>query len=145
MVTLGLVFAIFLAVALLMISAQGYNSNDPNNCNYETFLLARRRSAAKKTLNRFANPCASSNCKNMPGTYCQCGWAVSSCLGNRPDCPVSFKCAKCPPGYTCSGDGFAVKRKGVVAGYGGYVNGIMAYLRGGNTGEQGAPEGTATN
>lgn len=91
----------------------GYNPTDPNNCSLETFLMARKRMTTYKNMfNPKKNPCAAKmdGCKS-PGTFCQCTWALAACPGNRPDCPVTSTCARCPPGFTCPGTGFAVKNK----------------------------------
>ena len=70
------------------------------------------------------NPCGQT-CKG--NTYCQCKWAVSSCLGTRPDCPVSLSCKPCPSGYKCSGNGFASPPK---SSWMSRVDDLMARLRG---------------
>ena len=115
----SLFFLIFASVAFMATAQQrGYNPTDPNNCLLETFVSSRRQRGASSLRQGFdpkANPCVpgkfQGSCKS-PGTYCQCAWAVSSCGGNRPDCPVSTTCSKCPKGYTCPGTGFAIKNKG---------------------------------
>ena len=135
---LTFILLIIIATTLaLSIHAAPYNPKDPNNCNYETFLMSRRYysgSVTRFSFNAKKNPCTAFKAPACGGKgyYCQCTWASNSCQGSQPQCSVAYQCLPCPAGYTCTGNGFATKKN--KAGHTAmhtYVDRVISYLRGG--------------
>ena len=104
-------------------------SNDPTSCQSETFIMALKRQTLIGKYRAGDNPCSNTLCKG--NNYCQCKWAVSSCYGNRPDCPVNTQCRPCPRGYQCNGNGFAFPpMNGLLSSMKNRVYGFITSLRG---------------
>ena len=124
----GLLFIALLAI--LAVARAAYNPQDVGNCRYQDFVAARKRMATYPSqFDPNSNPCGKSSC-GKAGYYCQCSWKLQNCLGTRYDCPVSYTCAACPRGYTCNGNGFAVKNSRVSAPVSSYFDFLPPYLRG---------------
>ena len=106
-----LITYLFLCFLALAHAQAKYYAQDVDNCRYKDFEAARKRmSTYPASFNPNSNPCGKYNC-GKSGYYCQCSWKLQNCLGTRYDCPVNYWCTACPRGYTCNGNGFAVRNR----------------------------------
>ena len=124
------------------LAAGRYYAQDVDNCKYQDFVAARKRmSTYPSTFNPNSNPCRS-NCR-AAGYYCQCSWKLQNCLGTRYDCPVNYMCAACPRGYTCNGNGFAVRNRSPAkpaSSLDQFVSLLPPYLRGSSSSSESIEE-----
>ena len=120
---------ILIALAILAVARAAYYPQDVDNCRYQNFIAARKRMATyPSSFDPNSNPCGKYNC-GKAGYYCQCSWKLQNCLGTRYDCPVNYWCTACPRGYTCNGNGFAIRNR-TPASPASYLDHFVSYLRG---------------